>query len=525
MHTSIEQALQRFWELENIGITDTPDKNESSDKVKILSSNPELLKKYSEIIEEQERKGFIEKVPEDTTTSSVVHYIPHHYVKKDSSTTPIRIIYYCSCRESRDKPSLNDCLDSTQLILNDLTSVLTRFRLHEFAITTDIEKAFLHFGLHENDRDATRFLWLKDPNDLNSSLVPYRFKAVLFGATCSPFILNATILKHLQNKNSTSAGILRRDLCVDNVISSFASETDAIEYFRESRKIMMDAGMKLRSWASNSKLLHTEAMHNGLHDSDDLKKLLGLRWDPMNDKLSFAKREIPKIETVTKRLILQYSSQIYDPLGILSPVTVRAKILLQSLWKQRYEWDNPVPDEICKTWNSLANDLNIALSVQFPRKYFNKVDGETTLHIFADASTKSYGAAAYICNRSESKLVMAKNTVAPLKSLTFPQLELMAALNVARLGNHLQNSLPKMNIVYWSDSQIVLHWLSSKRLLKKFVSSRIFEIRELRSAFTWKYCPTHDNPADLLTRGLDATSFMNSALWKHGPSWIYNREA
>ncbi|XP_062596767.1 uncharacterized protein LOC134258250 [Saccostrea cucullata] len=234
MHTSVEQALERFWELENIGITDTPDKNDSNDKVKMyqdkciefrddkyyaklpwkddhselpsnygialkrtqstinrLSSNPELLKKYSAIIEEQERKGFIEKVPEDTKTSSVVHYIPHHYVKKDSSTTPIRIVYDCSCRESRDKPSLNDCLDSTPPILNDLTSILTRFRLHEFAVTTDIEKAFLHVGLHENDRDATRFLWLKDPNDVNSSLVPYRFKAVLFGATCSPFILDA----------------------------------------------------------------------------------------------------------------------------------------------------------------------------------------------------------------------------------------------------------------------------------------------------------------------------------------------
>ncbi|XP_061184416.1 uncharacterized protein LOC133192421 [Saccostrea echinata] len=246
MHTSIEQALERFWELENIGITDTPDKNESSDKVKMYQYK---------CIEFRDDKYYA-KLPWKHDHSE----LPSNYgiaLKRtqNSSTTPIRIVYDCSCRESRDKPSLNDCLDSTPPILNDLTSILTRFRLHEFAVTTDIEKAFLHVGLHENDRDATRFLWLKDPNDLNSSLVPYRFRAVLFGATCSPFILNATILKHLQNKNSTSASILGRDLYVDNVISSFASETDAIEYFRESRKIMMDAGMKLRSWASNRTIM------------------------------------------------------------------------------------------------------------------------------------------------------------------------------------------------------------------------------------------------------------------------------
>lgn len=116
-----------------------------------MSRNPELLKKYSDIIEEQEQKGFIEKVPENSNMSPVVHYIPHHYVKKDSSTTPIRIVYDCSCRESKDKPSLNDCLDSTLPILNDLTSILTKFRLHEIAVTTDIEKAFLHVGLHEDE--------------------------------------------------------------------------------------------------------------------------------------------------------------------------------------------------------------------------------------------------------------------------------------------------------------------------------------------------------------------------------------
>ncbi|XP_052224355.1 uncharacterized protein LOC127840006 [Dreissena polymorpha] len=71
--------------------------------------------------------------------------------------------------------------------LNDLTSILVKFRLNEFAASTDIEKAFLHIGLQEFDKEVARFLWLGDPSDVDIPLQTYRFKTVLFWATCSPF--------------------------------------------------------------------------------------------------------------------------------------------------------------------------------------------------------------------------------------------------------------------------------------------------------------------------------------------------
>ena len=87
-----------------------------------------------------------------------VHYISDHPVKKDS-TTPIRIVYDCSCRQSRQLSSINGFLLSTPQILNDLTTLLVRFRLNPVAIVTDINKAFLHMGLHVEDRNVTGFLW------------------------------------------------------------------------------------------------------------------------------------------------------------------------------------------------------------------------------------------------------------------------------------------------------------------------------------------------------------------------------
>ena len=77
--------------------------------------------------------------------------------------------------------------------MNDLCSIILHFRLHKIAISTDIEKAFLHVKLHPNERDYTRFLWPSDITNPNGNLQTFRFKSVLFGATSSPFMLHATL--------------------------------------------------------------------------------------------------------------------------------------------------------------------------------------------------------------------------------------------------------------------------------------------------------------------------------------------
>ena len=231
--------------------------------------------------------------------------------------------------------------------------------MHKDAVTTDIEKAFLHVGLHENDRDMTRFLWFEDPYDTQDKVVVYRFKAVLFGATCSPFILNATLLKHLrQNKDCNAVNVIERDLYVDNVISSFESETEVLKYFHESRTLMSKAGMNLRSWSSNSEALQKVALRENVLDEEDVTKVLGLRWKTESDTMQFVIRNIPEVPEVTKRMILKFSSQIYDPLGLLSPVTVRAKIMLQDIWKGNYDWDTPLPSAIQTSWSNIAADLS-----------------------------------------------------------------------------------------------------------------------------------------------------------------------
>lgn len=132
----------------------------------------------------------------------------------------------------------------------------------------------------------------------------------------------------------------------------------------------------------------------------------------------------------------------------------------------------------------------------------------------------SYGAAVYICTGHECSLLIAKSRVAPLKSLTLPRLELMAGLIGARLTKHVQKELKIENVQLWTDSQIVLHWLASTRALPRFVKNRVAEISSLLPNHAWRYCPTQDNPADLLTRGISSEQFMQSDLWVKGPRWV-----
>ena len=209
--------------------------------------------------------------------------------------------------------------------------------------------------------------------------------------------------------------------------------------------------------------------------------------------------------SLTKRDVLRVSSKIYDPLGLITPVTIRAKIFLQELWELKYAWDEPLPEPLIAKWFELSADLETAIQTEVQRRYFPLTPSwpsNAVMHIFVDASTKAYGTVAYVTSDSHSSMVMSKSRVAPLKKLTLPQLELMAAVTGARLASYLSNHLKVIKTVFWSDSQIVIHWLSSQKELKCFVQNRVKEIHQLTNNATWNYCPTTDNPADLLTRGI-----------------------
>ncbi|XP_078370370.1 uncharacterized protein LOC144654152 [Oculina patagonica] len=503
----------------------------------LKGKHPELIHKYNEQLLDQLKRGFIEQVLDPNIHQGVMHYMPHFPVFKESNTTAMRIVYDASAKISSKALSLNDCLHTGPNLIQRLQNMLLTFRSHKIAFTADIEKAFLQIELNTQDRDATRFLWLKDIDKSANNpdnLVVYRFCRVLFGAAPSPYLLNATIQHHLAKQDDWISEDLQRSIYMDNVVTGTDTEPEALQYYTSSRNYFQGAGMNLRQWTSNSPTLNRQAHDDGVY-AEPMVKVLGLNWNTKTDTLSLSLAKLIKqtnsIEKVSKRSVLSLSSKLYDPLGFVEPVTVKAKIMMQELWKQNLKWDEELPGSFKENWVKWLNELQNLTPLGIPRQYFNNDGGKVQLHVFCDSSQLAYGAVAYLRGtkpKSETKctFTMSKSKVAPIKPQTMPRLELLAAVLGAELSKYLSNTiLSKFHtseIILWSDSQIVLSWItSSKPLRQQFIQHRVQRIRDITSQSTWMYCPTSCNPADLITRGLDANAFISKQqIWNQGSAWL-----
>lgn len=476
---------------------------------------------YHDVIQTQLDNDFIEKVSAASPTEPC-HYLPHHGVKKDSATTPLRIVFNCSAKRS-GQPSLNDCLMKGPSLTEKLGDVLLRFRTNKYAFSADISKAFLRVGLQECDRDFTRFLWYENPKNLTFPPVTYRFKSVLFGATCSPFLLQATIDYHLKNSDNIYKTLISQNLYVDNFQGSVDSQQRLFDVYENANMELAKANLPLRVWVSNSEALNSRIEE----DFKDYKvpsstSILGLYWDVQNDALSIKPPVIVDHSSLSKRKLLSLISSVFDPLGLLAPVTIRGKLLVKEAWQMKCGWDEPLPPSFTEEWLKLKYDFIKSNTILFPRNV-GQENKACTLHLFCDASSKAYGAVAYLVSDGKSNILTAKARVTPMKSRSLPQLELTAIQVGTQLAKYVTNILKALNtenVFIWSDSEAALQWIRNNNSKIVYVKNRVASIRELSSNFNFNYVPSSSNPADLLSRGTSLDKLSKEALWMHGPSWL-----
>ena len=223
----------------------------------------------------------------------------------------------------------------------------------------DIEKAFLNIEVDKGDGDFLRFLWLGDVHDPSSKISVYRFCRVVFGLNASPFLLNATLRHHISQFKDEDPEFVRKMIegfYVDDLVTGEGNTNDAFALFEKSKNRLASGGFKLRKWMTNDKALRdltdeaetkvtaAESVTNeeetyakftlGSEANKSRPKVLGLPWDYEKDTIHFSFEKVVQRALEirpTKRILLSLLADMFDPLGIISPMIVCMKMLFQDL--------------------------------------------------------------------------------------------------------------------------------------------------------------------------------------------------
>ena len=512
-----------------------------------LEINENLKEQYLNFMQEYEQLGHMTNV-EDLDANRIrqleemefdtSYYIPHHsVVKVGSSTTKLRVVFDASMKTTNGV-SLNDILQNGPVIQSELFAILLRFREHNIVLSADIKMMFRQIMINEKQRDLQRILWRQSKEE---PIHIYRLNTLTYGLKPATYLATKcvrTLAEEHQEEFPDAARTLIENTYVDDLLAGAKDTQQALKLKSDIDEILNFGSFNLRKWRSNSKELVRMKEFQTNNDKHFLKdesevKTLGLYWDPVTDTLRFCSSiKSTKKEEPTKRRAMGFISSLFDPLGLAAPIIVSAKIFMQSLWAQKLDWDDPLPENLKNEWNSILKQLNALDELYIVRQAVSKNCKNVQLHAFADSSMKAFGCAVYLRSVSEKgeinvRLLCAKSRVAPLKSLTLPKLELQACELLSRLLTVVKSALrlPIEKTVCWTDSSIVLHWINKNPAnWKIFVANRIARIQQLTQLCTWRHCRSEDNPADLLTRGIQADKFKNSMWWK-GPPWLKEPEA
>ncbi|XP_062541341.1 uncharacterized protein LOC134209372 [Armigeres subalbatus] len=391
---------------------------------------------------------------------------------------------------------------------------------------------FRQIWVHPEDRRYQQILFRTDPSE---SVRIYQLKTVTYGLASSPFhatrVLNQLAIDEGE-RFPLAVPVIRKGTYVDDVLTGHDDMNLLAETCRQLMEILKTAGLVLRKWATNDTSVLSYVPRQLWETKPELEidrtptvKTLGLLWLPQSDTFQFKIPDLPQLQVATKRLVVSEMSQLFDPLGLLGPVVVKAKMLVQVLWAEHWSWDDQLSKEHASSWATYRSELNQLQALSVPRRAVK--NRQYSLHCFCDASKVAYGCCIYVVSTDEfgqchSHLLTAKSRVAPLRGQSIPRLELCAALLGSQLADTLRRETDFVESpTFWVDSSIVLHWLKSQsNVWKVFVSNRIAEIQRLTNGSKWRHVPSELNPADRISRGMMASQISKDDLWWHGPSFL-----
>ncbi|GFV82383.1 integrase catalytic domain-containing protein [Trichonephila clavipes] len=439
-----------------------------------LNKNNTMGTLYKEFMNEYELLGHMEEIKNETL-DKINYYIPHHSVyKSEKTSTPLRVVFDASAKTTSGF-SLNSILLNGGIIQQDLFSIVSRFRKHEYAFSADIKKMYRQILVDPNQRDLLRIMW---KTSADAPVKTYKLATVTYGTVSAPFLATRTLRALADEEKAEfpdAADVICNDSYMDDILSGESTLEGAKKLQTILSQLLQRGGFELHKWVSNSsellKDLSTSSYVFDKEFQDAPVKTLGMLWDPKVDCLTYKVKISDKVN-FSKRDVLSEISRLYDPLGLIGPIVTKAKIFIQELWKIKLDWSEQLPPDAMEEWMNFYQKL---------AKQVQSGSLENTHH-------------------TEVRTVCSFTTI-EISQKVVPILQ-----------------LPINKIWMWTDSTIALAWIKTEpHKLKTFVSNRVAEIQALSKDYHWKHVSSKNNPADLISRGCNVDELLKNEMWFSGP--------
>ena len=355
------------------------------------------------------------------TYTGPVHYLAHHEVlKPDSKSTPVRQVFDSSSSFMGHK--LNDYWAKGPDVINSLIGVLMRFRQGLFAVAGDISKMYNSVKLSMLDQHTHRFVWRN--GDLTEKPEHYALTRVAFGDRPSGAIAIIALRSTADMSKDThpkEAEIINKDSYVDDLLFSVNDEEQVIPLITGIEYVLEKGGFKIKHWITSSKVNDEQSATQINVLNTDNERILGIVWNPESDRFSFKvkinfsskKNKLPTEpdldrsrmsedfpQVLTRRIVLSQVARVYDPLGLITPLILKAKLLLRRSCQNEEHgskgWDDPLPDFLYTEWKHFFEELFSVQDLSFPRCFRpNMSIGNPILIVYDDGSKEAFGACAY----------------------------------------------------------------------------------------------------------------------------------
>ena len=214
---------------------------------------------------------------------------------------------------------------------------------------------FLQVGVLPCDQPSLRFFWREDPT---SNVVVHQYTRHIFGAkvspTCANYALQRTASDNAKEYPEASKTVLE-NFYMDDYLESVESPERAFIRSKESVHLLHLGGFKLTKFVSNVPSLADQFDGSSpstepkviVSSKEESMHVLGLKWDHNNHTLVVSRGTNSTItKSLTQRLVLSLVSKVYDPIGLVAPFTVGARLILKIIWRLNGQsWDDELPKD------------------------------------------------------------------------------------------------------------------------------------------------------------------------------------